>query len=104
MAKPDFNYYRTVVSTQNDPDILQSELKDLINECVAYIETEPVVEVPCSAWLSDVVFTEEYGVLSLRKPEGWLLWHSCKVDRVTLAELLKEAEENLKKLKETQDR
>ena len=54
MDKPDFNYYRTVVSTQNDPDILQSELKDLINECVAYIETEPVAEVPCSDVLSAV--------------------------------------------------
>ena len=52
MDKPDFNYYRTVVSTQNDPDILQSELKDLINECVAYIETESVTEVPCSVGLS----------------------------------------------------
>ena len=67
-------------------------------------KTEPVAEVPCSAGLSDAVFTEEYGVLSFRAPEGWLLWHSCKVDGVTLAEILKEAEENLKKLKETQGR
>lgn len=104
MDKPDFNYYRTVVSTQNDPDILKSELKDLINECVAYIEKEPVTEVPCSVGLSDAVFTEEYGVLSLRTPKGWLLWHSCKVDGITLDEILKEAEGNLKKLKETQDR
>ena len=65
---------------------------------------ESVAEVLCSVGLSDAVFTEEYGVLSLRTPEGWLLWHSCKVDGVTLAEMLKEAEENLKKLKETQGR
>ncbi len=57
MKKPDFDYYRMVVSTQHDPDILQSELKDLIKECVAYIETAPVPEVPCSALLS-VIYDE----------------------------------------------
>ena len=49
MKKPDFDYYRMVVSTQNDPDILQSELKDLINESVAYIEKDDGSKVPCSA-------------------------------------------------------
>ena len=67
-------------------------------------DKESGAQLLCSGVLSDAVFTEEYGVLSLRTPEGWLLWHSCKVDGVTLAEILKEAEGNLKKLKETQDR
>jgi hypothetical protein len=48
MKKPDFDYYRMVVSTQHDPDILQSELKDLINESVAYIEKDDGSKVPCS--------------------------------------------------------
>jgi hypothetical protein len=46
MKKPDFDYYRMVVSTQHDPDILQSELKDLINESVAYIEKASGSKVP----------------------------------------------------------
>ena len=62
MDKPDFNYYRTVVSTQNDPDILQSELKDLINECVAYIgEAAPSVpfnEVLCASPIPEEIYND----------------------------------------------
>ena len=55
MDKPDFDYYRMVVSTQNDPDILQSELKDLINESVAYIEKDDGSKVPCSVGLEGLL-------------------------------------------------
>lgn len=67
-------------------------------------KTDDGAHVLCIAGLSDAVFTEEYGVLILRTPEGWLLWHSYKVDGITLAELVKDANENLIKSKETQDR
>ena len=70
MKKPDFDYYRKVVSTQHDPDILQSELKDLINESVAYIEKDDGSKVPCSAGLDAMLEV----VKDIRKSDcgGWL--------------------------------
>ena len=36
----DLDYYRLVVKTQNDPEILKTELSDLIDEIAAELEKE----------------------------------------------------------------
>jgi len=88
MDKPDFNYYRMVVSTQNDPNILQSELKDLINECIAYINKKPVAKVPCCAGLS--AFTDgdkrEIDILDARLKRHGFSWHNT--DYITMQDII----------------
>jgi len=37
MEIPELEYYRTVLHTQNDPEILKAELQDLINEVDLYV-------------------------------------------------------------------
>jgi len=41
--KIDLNYYKTVVATQRDAEILRSELQDLIAEIKAQSPPEPVL-------------------------------------------------------------
>jgi hypothetical protein len=40
MKIPELEYYKTVVQTQNDPEILKGELKDLINEIEEYFKIQ----------------------------------------------------------------
>jgi hypothetical protein len=51
IADIDTEYYKTVWETQNDPEILKSELKDLINDCLRAKE-DTGAKLACSAGLS----------------------------------------------------
>lgn len=46
--------------------------------------------------LMEAEFTYEYGHVTLRTPEGWLLWSSAQPGENTLGEVLKQARRNLK--------
>jgi hypothetical protein len=72
----DTEYYKTVWKTQNDSEILKSELKDLINDCLRAKEA-PGSKVPCGDGLFGVTVKKE------KTPSGWMQpYVSLKVNNV----------------------
>lgn len=69
----DVEYYKTVWETQNDPEILKSELKDLINDCLR-IKTDGGAEVPCNVGLDTLFFMEKRLPHLLNIAEELLTW------------------------------
>lgn len=47
--------------------------------------------------LMEATLTYEYGLITLRTPEGWLLWSQAQPGPDTLGEMLKQARQNLKR-------
>jgi len=57
---------------------------------------EGKAESVLSELLNAAEFSLEYSTLTLRTPEGWLLWSGVQKGNNTLGEILRQAKKNLK--------
>ncbi len=97
-----FDYYSENIGRKTTRE--EHEAAFFAWESALKTKRDPVADVLCNEGLSDAVFHEEHGTITLRTPEGWLLCNLEDKSVKTLGDLVERVVLNLKSHEEDRDR